>query len=353
MIEISGATVKSDISHDSVRLAIIGTGLMGRHHLRVILENFPHTSIPVVCEPDLDAFDEAAQLFVDADRTVPDNEPNLQELLAIHGERLDAVFLITPHALHHHQTVACLEADLDVLLEKPMVMNEAEARSLIQVRDKSKRLLVVAFNGTLSPEIRKAASMLKSSEMGEILSISATIWQDWRQLTTDTWRQEPAISGGGFLMDTGAHMLNTVADLAGEDFTEIAAWFDNRGTAVEINGVAIGRLTSGAMVSLHGSGETIPSCDSEILVFCSEGILRTGAWGGFLEVQRPGESIFTPVKVPSSTGVWDQFLAIRKGKLPNPAPPEVGFRLARLYGALVESAETDGRVVRLDDTPAF
>jgi predicted dehydrogenase len=347
MTTISGATVKSDFSHDSVNLAIIGTGLMGRHHLRVILENFPQTSIPVLCEPALDAFDEAAQLFVDAGRPVPDNEPALDNMLAIHGDRLDAVFLITPHALHHDQTVACLEADLDVLLEKPMVMDEVEARSLIQVRDKSNRLLVVAFNGTLSPEIRKAATMLKSGELGEILSISATIWQDWRQLTARTWRQEPDISGGGFLFDTGAHMLNTVADLAGADFTEIAAWFDNRGTAVEINGVAIGRLTSGALVSLHGSGETIPSCDSEILVFCSEGILRTGAWGGFLEVQRPGESDFTPVEVPSTTGVWEQFLAIRKGELPNPAPPEVGLRLARLYGALVESAETDGRVVHL------
>jgi len=339
--------VNSEIKDEPVRLAIIGTGLMGRHHLRVILEDFPHTSIPVVCEPASDAFDEAAELFVDSGRPIPENEPDLHKLLANHGDRLDIVFLITPHAFHHDQTVACLEADLDVLLEKPMVMNEAEARSLIQVRDKSNRLLVVAFNGTLSPEIRKAASMLKSGELGEILSISATIWQDWRQLTTGTWRQEPDISGGGFLFDTGAHMLNTVADLSGEDFTEIAAWFDNRGTAVEINGVAIGRLTSGALVSLHGSGETIPSCDSEILVFCSDGILRTGAWGGFLEVQRSGGSDFTPVEVPSTNGVWEQFLAIRKGKLPNPAPPELGLRLARLYGALVESAETDGWIVRL------
>jgi predicted dehydrogenase len=347
MTEISGAAVISEISNEPVRLAVVGTGLMGRHHLRIILENFPQTSIPIVCEPVLDAFDVAAALFVDAGRPIPENEPDLDKLLANHGDRLDSVFLITPHALHHDQTVACLEADLDVLLEKPMVMNESEAMSLIRARNKSKRLLVVAFNGTLSPEIRRAASMLKSGELGEILSISATIWQDWRQLTAGTWRQEPAISGGGFLFDTGAHMLNTVADLAGEDFTEIAAWFDRRGTAVEINGVAMGRLTSGALVSLHGSGETIPSCDSEILVFCSEGILRTGAWGGFLEIQRPGESVFTPVEVPSATGVWEQFLAIRRGKLPNPSPPEVGLRLARLYGALVASAETDGQVVRL------
>ena len=52
------------------------------------------------------------------------------------------------------------------------------------------------------------------------------------------------MSGGGFLFDTGAHMLNTVSDLAGEDFTEIAAWLEDDGTPVDIRAVVMGRLAS-------------------------------------------------------------------------------------------------------------
>ena len=52
-------------------------------------------------------------------------------------------------------------------------------------------------------------------------------------LTTGTWRQDPALSGGGFLFDTGAHMLNTIADLAGEDFVAVAAWLDSNDRPVD------------------------------------------------------------------------------------------------------------------------
>jgi predicted dehydrogenase len=156
----------------------------------------------------------------------------------------------------------------------------------------------------------------------------------------------PALSGGGFLFDTGAHMLNTVADLANQDFIEVAAWTDNRGNTVEIIGVVIGRLRSGALVTLNGCGDTIESCASDIRVFGTKGILRTGQWGERLELQRAGEAELTPVKVAASMGVWEQFLKVRAGEIRNPSPPEIGLRMARLWDAVKESAERGGQVVR-------
>ena len=120
-----------------------------------------------------------AALFVEAGLTAPPNQPDLDRLLREHGDRLDAAFIITPHAFHHDQTVACMEAGLDVLLEKPMVMNAGEARSLIAARDRTGRLLVVAFPGSLSPQIRTASAMLRSGELGRLWNISATVWQNW------------------------------------------------------------------------------------------------------------------------------------------------------------------------------
>ena len=102
----------------------------------------------------------------------------------------------------------------------------------------------------------------------------------------NTWRQEPEVAGGGFLFDTGAHMLNTCADIAGEDFLEVAAWLDNDGRPVDTRATVMGRLASGAYVTMHGCGEAIPSCASDVRIFCSKGILRTGIWGERLELQR-------------------------------------------------------------------
>jgi predicted dehydrogenase len=325
------------------KVAIIGCGGMARHHIRQMIKQKDTTQISVICEPSKDMYTQASEIFKKAGLKPPPDEPDLSRLLKDYP--LDAAFIITPHALHHGQAVACLEAGLDVLLEKPMVMNADEARSLIDVRDRTGRLLVVAFPGSLSPQIRTAVRMLRSGELGKLITISATVWQNWGSGTENTWRQKPEISGGGFLFDTGAHMLNTVVDLAGEEFTEVSAWFDYNGRPVETEAVVIGKLASGGLVTLHGCGEAIRSCASDVRVFCSKGNIRTGIWGESLEIQRDGENKPNPVKVPPSMGVWEQFLKVRAGLIPNPCPPEVGLRMAKLYDAIRKSAASHGHPV--------
>ena len=329
-----------------VRTAMIGCGGMARWHVRAMLQQADTTQITIVCEPSQEQYAQTAELFTAAGLDAPPNQPDLDRLLREHGDRLDAAFIITPHAFHHDQTVACMEAGLDVLLEKPMVMNAGEARSLIAARDRTQRLLVVAFPGSLSPQIRTASALLRSGELGRLWNISATVWQNWGALTTGTWRQDPALSGGGFLFDTGAHMLNTIADLAGEDFVAVAAWLDNNDRPVDTRAAVMGRLVSGALVTMNGFGEAMPSCASDIRIFCEKAILRTGVWGERLEMQRAGAKLLRKVKVPASLGVWEQFLAVREGRMANPCPPEVGLRMARLWDAIVASAARGGQPVK-------
>lgn len=329
---------------ERVRMAIIGCGNMARHHLLNLLKQTDSTEIVALCDISPESLVKTAKVFKEAGFDVPPNESNLDTLLRTYEP--DAVFIITPHAIHYEQAKTSLLAGVDVLLEKPMVMNAEEAKSLIKTRDETGKLLVVAFNGSLSPEIRESVRLLRSGELGKLLSISGTVWQSWGPGTTGKWRQVPEISGGGFMFDTGAHLLNTVADLAGEEFIEVAAWVDNYGRPVEILAAVIARLASGALVSLHGCGETIRTCKSDIRVFCTDAILRTGAWGRWLEVQRQGETDFSPIELPPSLGVWEQFLAVRSGEMKNPSPPEVGLRMARLYDAIRASAAQDGIPVK-------
>lgn len=331
-----------------IRMALIGVGGMARYHIRQLLKMQSTTRIVALCEPSEAMALEAAKLFVDAGLTPPPNQPDWQKLIAEYGAELDAVFIITPHVLHHEQTKACLEAGIDVLLEKPMVMTAAEAHSLIETRNRTGRLLVVAFQGSLSPQVRLASRLLRANEFGRVLTISGIVWQDWGANTLNTWRQEPALSGGGFLFDTGAHLLNTIADLAGEDFSEVAAWFVQNGRPVETLAVAMGRLASGGLVTFHACGEAIPSCNSEIRVFCEKAILHTGVWGETLSVQYTGGQPPAPIPVPASRGVWEQFLAVRSGRIPNPSPPEVGLRMAKLWDAIRVSAANHGMPVRCE-----
>ncbi len=326
------------------RVGIIGCGGMGRHHIRQMLKQRETSEIVVLCEPSKNEYLATAKLFKDVGLEPPPNQPNLD--LLIKEYRLDAAFIITPHVFHFEQAKACLEAGLDVLLEKPMVMNSHEAQKLIEIRNQTGKLLVVAFPGSLSPQIRKAVELLRSGRLGGILSICGVVWQDWGSGTENTWRQVPEKAGGGFLFDTGAHLLNTVVDLAGEDFATISALFKRNSRPVETEAIVMGRLASGGMVTLHACGEAIKSCSSEVYVFCEEAILRTGIWGERLDIQWKGDDNYLPVSVPESMGVWEQFMAVREGKIDNPCPPEVGLRMNRLYDAIQHSAKEDGCMVK-------
>lgn len=328
-----------------IRVGFIGLGSMARGHLSEILPR-PDTEVAAVCEPSPEAYTAAASLFRDAGRPAPPNEPDWRRFIATYGDHLEVVCIITPHALHFAQASACLEAGLDVLLEKPMVMTQDEALRLIETRDRTGRLLVVGFQGSLSAQIREASRLLQSGDLGRTLNVNAMVWQNWERDTRNSWRQDPRISGGGFLFDTGAHMLNTVVDLLGEDIGEIAAWLEMDGRPVDVRAVVTGRTTSGVLVTMNACGAAIPSCHSDIRVFTSGAILRTGVWGETLEIQRAGEDRLRRVPSVRPISVWQQFLNVRDGRSPNPSPPEVGLRMARLWDAIRESASHGGRIVR-------
>jgi predicted dehydrogenase len=326
------------------RVGFIGMGVMARVHLGDMLRR-EDTDVAAVCEPSPAAYAAAAELFDQHALPAPPNEPDWTRFVAAYADQLDAVFIITPHVHHFAQATACLEAGLDVLLEKPMVMTADEATALIETRDRSGRLLVVAFQGSLSPQVREASRLLRSGALGEILNVNAVAWQDWATLTAGTWRQQPELSGGGFLFDTGAHMLNTVSDLAGEDFAQVAAWMEDDGRPVDIRAVVMGRLASGALVTMNACGSAIPSCHSDIRVFTTKAILRTGIWGETLELQRAGAGRLRKVRSIAPMPVWEQFLNVRAGREPNPSPPEVGLRMGRLWDAIRESATRGGAVI--------
>lgn len=329
----------------ATRTALIGAGGMARRHLPLMIE--AGADVRVICEPSSDNYELTLEMLAELGAPSPPNEPTLADLLAKYADELDAVFIITPHNMHHDQAKMCLEAGLDVLLEKPMVMNAAEAVSLMETRDRTGKHLVVAFQGGLSPQIREAARLIQSGELGELRTLTGMVWQGWKGSTEGTWRQIPEVAGGGFMFDTGAHMLNTVCTLVGEDFESVAAWLDNRGAPVDIDGVVMGRLQSGALVTLNGCGDSITGLYSEIYVNLSGGVIRTGIYGERLLIRREGETEYKEVgELPKMRGAWEQFTQVRAGEISNPCPPEVGLRMAKLWDAIVESAGQNGLPVR-------
>ncbi|MFN8459529.1 MAG: Gfo/Idh/MocA family oxidoreductase [Anaerolineae bacterium] len=111
------------------RTALVGCGGIAQYHLDQMLLQLDTTHIVALCDPNPHMLSLAQQKFQQAGLEPPSTRSTLEAVLADFGSELDTAFIMTPHAFHHAQAVACLEAGLDVLLEKPMVINAAEAHN--------------------------------------------------------------------------------------------------------------------------------------------------------------------------------------------------------------------------------
>lgn len=327
----------------AVRTIVIGTGDYARWHMRAMLAAPGVTHLVGLVNRPGPSREATQRLYDELRRPCPPYYDSVAALIAAQGAP-EAALICTAHKFHYENAQDCLRHGIDVLIEKPMVMNASEARRLIQLRDRTGRLVVVAFPGSLSPAVQKAKEMIRADAIGRVTSVAAFVHQNWKQNTAGTWRHNPELSGGGFLFDTGSHMINTVVDLVGEDVAQVTALLDRRNTPVDINASVSGTFRSGVMFSLAAAGESV-HCTSQVMVFGERGVLQTGIWGERLLLKTADASEFSPVPYPSSSGPWEQFLRVRRGELANPCPAETGLRFARLMDMIRKSATT-GRTVK-------
>lgn len=331
----------------NLRLGVIGAGLKAADYARSWVR-MPQVEFVACADVNAASRTRLSEICVAGGRAAPREFGDYRAMLAQCRGELDAVYVSTPHALHAEQAIAVTQAGLDLLLEKPMVTTVAEAKQLIAAQQASGNLVVVAFNGALSPLVRDTRERAAAGEFGELVSVAATIWEGWSSLYDGQWKQKPELSGGGFMFDTGAHMMNTVCLLAGADFERVSAFTNNRGKAVDIVCAVAARLANGALVTFNAAGDGPPGCASHLTLFYSKAIVRIDAWGGWREIsvgagpaaREEAETLDNPMKT---------FMSVRAGAQDNPSTVSNGLRFARLWDAIKASAARGGEAISIAD----
>ena len=351
---------KSPLRNDRAgRVALLGAGRHGREMAQAIRETSADAVLHLVCDPSFEAYTRIADDSLDAGCNVPAFTRDFGRLLHLIGNgEIDVVAICSPHKYHFPQTKASMEAGADVFCAKPSSRNIREASELIETRDQTGRFLAIAYQGSFSPSLQTARGILASGELGRMQNLFVRVSQNWLELHSMEWRIDPEISGGGFMKDCGAHALNAIALLADNEFSSISALFATLGEPVEINASVTGRLRSDALVTINACGNTLGPPSSEVLVLCSDGMLRTTIWGEYLHINRKKYQIgspagsaagdgWEPAQLIELSGMWDQYFLARNGVIPNPSPPETGLWLAVLWDAITNSAANGGAPVLL------
>src|SRR5208337_2501493 len=144
-----------------------------------------------------------------------------EELLA-DGE-IEAVYNPLPNELHVPWTLRALAAGKHVLCEKPIALDAEEARSLIEARDRSGKLVAEAFMVRCHPQWRRAKELAGTGAVGELRAIQTFF--SYRLLDPENVRNRPP--GGGGLYDIGCYAILSARYIFGAEPTHVAATIDH------------------------------------------------------------------------------------------------------------------------------
>lgn len=324
---------------ERVRLGFIGCGNIARkRHGRLFAETVPEAAIVALADPDRQNLD----LFV---AEVPTDAPpalftDYREMLAT--VPLDAVLIASPHAFHFQQAMDALDAGCHLLIEKPMVISTPDALALIARANAAGRAISIAFPGPFTCEFQYIREVIAAGDLGDLYLITGLCAQDNLAKFRHTWRFQRALSGGGNLYDSGAHLFNAMLYLTDRAVTDVSAFIDNKGEEVDVVATAALRFTRGMLGNAAVSSATT-WFEQGLYLHGTRGSIKTSIYGGSLE-HRDGAQLVKYPKVPPAISMHQNFIDCVRGRAETPCPPLLGLRQARLMDAIYQSGET-GAVV--------
>jgi predicted dehydrogenase len=134
--------------------------------------------------------------------------------LAVPG--VEIVIIATTNNALAEITIAALEAGKHVLVEKPGARTSAELRPVLAAAEQAGRLVRVGFNHRYHRSLRRAFELFAAGALGEMMFVRGRYGHGGRPGYEREWRADPALSGGGELLDQGVHLIDLARCFLGE-----------------------------------------------------------------------------------------------------------------------------------------
>jgi predicted dehydrogenase len=128
---------------------------------------------------------------------------------------IDAVYIITPNGLHREQAIRVAKAGKHVICEKPMALNAAEGKDMVDACKKANVKLLVGYRMHFEAKTLEIIKMRNAGEFGKVLFFQGL--SGFRIGDPTQWRLNKKLAGGGSMMDIGIYSVNGARYMIGED----------------------------------------------------------------------------------------------------------------------------------------
>ncbi len=337
-----------------VRWGIIGAGwFASRRHIPDIVAH-PEAHLAALCRRDPAALERLREHFqpeaVFADwREMLDRCPP------------DAVLVATPHHLHYEPARAALERGLHVLVEKPMTLDPNQAWELCSLAEERGLQLGVALNPPFRAHCHRIRAALQDGSLGDLEAVTMAITVDASHVFGEApppeglpgvvpptlFRADPEECGGGFLADSGAHLISELLWVTGSGVSAVTCLMDSlpsdRRAAMALS------LSCGATATISCTGNSRhPARRLRKVYFGSRGTARVEGFDFTTTLEAEGEPETCRERelppVPSPVG---NLIDAVRGRATLLSPGKHGARVTEVLSAAYASAR-EGRAVVLN-----
>ena len=350
-----------------VRIGIIGCGGIANQKHLPSLHTLPNVEIVAFCDIIVEKAEAAAKRYGTPDAKV---YKDYKELLK--DKSIEVVHVCTPNRSHSFITVDALEAGKHVMCEKPMAINAAEAKKMVDAAKRTGKKLTIGYQNRHRPDSLFAKAECEKGTLGEIYFAKATAI---RRRAVPTWGVflNEYEQGGGPLIDIGTHALDltlwcmdnykpkycvgTTFKKLGDKFPTGNAWGEWKKEEFTVEDAAFGFIVmeNGATIILESSWAlNILDTREAVTVLCgteggadmNDGVRINGIRNGRQYVLKPdlsaGGVAFYDGDAGDSAQVREQRLwidAIKNDKEPA-VTPEQAYTVSRILDGIYISAKT-------------
>lgn len=232
---------------NKIKLAIVGLGGIAQIIHMPILSKMNDVEISAVCDSDLSKCKSIASRY-NVGKYYKDVARMLDE-----NPEISAVIIAAQTNVHKEIAIQCLQAEKDILVEKPIARNYKEAKDIVNAAKTYKRKIMVAMNNRFRNDMMMQRTFTKAKELGEIFYVKAG-WVK-PQSSNQKWMLEKDKSGGGVFLDNGIAMLDLGLWILG--FPEVksvtASNYYHNTKSVEDSSIALIKFKNKATLTIEAS----------------------------------------------------------------------------------------------------
>ncbi len=249
-----------------LRLGIVGAGRIAQTYAQV-LAGCSSVTVTAIADTNLEA---AEKLSVELDC-----KPFASHTHLFEAGLADSVLICSPPLTHPELSIFFLENGIHVMCEKPLAISVDAAWRMIEAARASSSVLTMASKFRYVSDVVKARSIVESGILGDIILMENTFAS--RVDMRDRWNSDPAIAGGGVLIDNGTHSVDLTRSFLGP-LAEVMAVEGRRvqGTEVEDTAQLFLRSRDGVRATIDLSWSIDKERDSYLDIYGSNGTVQVG-----------------------------------------------------------------------------